>query len=241
MDEPSRSERGATRVPGTSTSTAADPPLPTETPLKRSELTRRLAQMEGFPRPEARLEQVPTPPEEASALLWEALSRGDLQGRRVADLGAGTGTLAIGAALLGAADVVAVEMDPSALEVGRRNSLRAGARVEWRQQELMEAGSGSLGLEAETVVMNPPFGAQRKHADRPFLEAAVAALPASGGGAIYLLANAASQAFIERWSIARHLTIEEHRRSRWLLPPTFSHHREARGRVDVDRWILRRR
>ncbi len=209
--------------------------------LKRSELTRRLADLEGFPRPEARFEQVPTPPEEASALLWEALSRGDLLGRRVLDLGAGTGTLAIGAALLGASRTIAVERDAEAAEVGRRNSTLAGVEVDWRVLELTEASAGSLQVEADTVVMNPPFGAQRRHADRPFLEAAAAALPRAGGGAVYLLSNAASQAFIERWSIARHLTIEEHRRSTWPLPPTFSHHREARGKVEVDRWIFRRR
>ncbi len=171
------------------------------------------------------------------------------------DLGCGTGTLAIGAAWLGASRVFGVEVDPQALSVARENARVAGVEVTWIEAELGSPTPLQLPAQVDTVVMNPPFGAQRRHADRPFLEAVEVLLrptlevPKGGagspvpapGGALYLLANSASQAFIERWSMARHLTIEEHRRSSWPLPRTFSHHRESRGQVEVDRWILRRR
>ncbi|MDE1820256.1 MAG: methyltransferase [Euryarchaeota archaeon] len=215
----------------------AAPPPPLR---KRTELLRALAQLEGFPHPDARTEQVVTPAEAASELLWEAFVRGDIVGRRVLDLGCGTGVLAIGAALLGAASVTGVDQDPEALSVARENARRANAEIAWVQRELGSTSREPPVPLADTVVMNPPFGAQRKHADRPFLEAAAGAISPSGG-AVYLLSNAASQAFIERWSIARHLTIEDHRRSPWTLPPTFPHHREARGRIEVDRWVLRSR
>ena len=216
-------------------------PTEARAPLKRSELTRLLAGLRGFSRPDARSEQIVTPAEEASSLLWEALMRGDLAGRKVLDLGCGTGTLAIGAAFLGAESVLGVDADAKALGVARENAASVGVKVTWVEARLTEPVSGPSRWGADTVVMNPPFGAQKKHADRPFLEEAALAVTPGEGGAVYLLANGASQAFIERWSIARHLTIEDRRRSTWPLPPTLPHHREARGRVEVDRWILRRR
>ncbi len=50
-------------------------------------------------------------------LLEDALRPGD----RVMDVGTGSGILAIGAAMLGAKDVLAVDIDPSAVKVAREN------------------------------------------------------------------------------------------------------------------------
>ena len=216
--------------------------------IKRSELTRRLASLQGFVHPERGWEQVPAPAEEASGLLWEALSRGDLRDQRVLDLGCGTGPLAIGAALLGAKAVTAVDRDPEALSVARGNATAQGVEVTWVEAVLSEDGASGEAAPggdvsrwpSDTVLMNPPFGAQRRGADRPFLQEAMAALAGAPRGAIYMWANAASQGFIERWSLARHLSLEERRRTVWPLPRSFPHHREARGGVEVDRWILRR-
>lgn len=205
-------------------------------PLKRSELTRLLSGLRGFPEPDSRFEQVVTPAEEASALLWEALTRGDLAGRAVLDLGCGPGSLAIGAALLGATPVIGVDQDARVLEVARENAERCGVEVRW---EVHLLSGKTAPWSVDTVVTNPPFGAQRAHADRPFLAAARSSLSGPHGGALYLFTNAASQAFIERWSIANRLSIEDRRRSSWPLPATFPHHREVRGRIEVDRWILR--
>ena len=202
--------------------------------LRRTALTRLLARLEGFPGAKPGTEQVATPPQSASGLLWDALGRGDIRGRTVLDLGCGTGILAIGAALLGASTVLGVDMDPEALAVARRNADTLGTEVNWLQSEIPPAEP----LSAETVVMNPPFGAQRKHADRPFLECAWAALPP--GGSLHMFSNAASQTFIHRWTLGRPVIIEEHQREAWAIPPTFPHHRERRGWITVDRWVLRK-
>lgn len=202
--------------------------------MKRQDLTRRLAQLRGFPRPDARLEQVATPAEKASEMLWAALARGDLEARSVLDLGTGTGTLAIGAALLGASPVVGIDVDPLALEVAEANAEAQGVQVEWLRGRL----PGLPPVQAQTVLMNPPFGAQTRHADRPFLAYALEILPV--GGAIHLFANGESQTFIERWALAHAVQVEERSRSRWPLPATFAHHTERRGQVPVDRWVLRK-
>ena len=93
---------------------------------------------------------------------WRAM-RGDLG--TVCDLGCGTGMLAIGAALLGAR-AIGVEIDGEALAVARRNAKKLDVDVDF-----IRADVNSLTLKGiDTVVMNPPFGAQKASAgDRAFL------------------------------------------------------------------------
>jgi len=65
-------------------------------------------------------------------VLVEACSVGP--GDRVLDVGAGTGNAAIPAALAGAS-VVASDLTPELLEIGRRRAEERGAELEWRQAD----------------------------------------------------------------------------------------------------------
>ena len=56
-----------------------------------------------------------------TTLMMQALLKADVKGRRLIDMGTGTGILAILAAMLGAEEVVAVEIDPFAVENARDN------------------------------------------------------------------------------------------------------------------------
>ena len=83
------------------------------TRFPRKVLNQLLRAIPGFPDPQRELEQYPTPPTAALELLERAWQSGDLAGS-VADLGCGTGRLALGAAFLGA-EVMGVELDDAAL------------------------------------------------------------------------------------------------------------------------------
>ena len=50
----------------------------------------------------------------------------------------------------------------------------------------------------DTVVMNPPFGAQKAHADRPFIDLALSIAPVA-----YSIFNAGSAQFIETYTAER--------------------------------------
>jgi len=195
-------------------------------------LVLRLAKLPGLPRPDPSLEQVPTPPERAAELLLAAWHRGDIEGRSVADLGSGTGVLALGAALLGAGRVEGWEVDPTAVEIARQWAVRWTLPAEFHAAEVREA-SGP----ADTVVMNPPFGAQRAGADREFWTAAFRLRPRR----VYAFALTASRSFIARRANEADARIVDLHPVPWELPALFPHHRAPSRSLKVDLWVLEQR
>ncbi|MCI4349158.1 MAG: METTL5 family protein [Thermoplasmata archaeon] len=198
--------------------------------MRRSELIRALQRVPDFPHPDPALEQVLTPSEAAAEMLLEAHRRGDLENRAVTDLGSGTGRLSVGAALLGGRPVRGIEISPEAVALARRCAQELGCTVEFTVGEL-PGGEKALG----TIVMNPPFGAQKRGADRPFWEAAFSV----SGRAVYAFALAESRTFIEREVVERGARIEAIRPVPWELPRTFAHHRRRSVSLEVDLWVLR--
>ncbi len=129
--------------------------------MKKVQLERTLQSLDPIAHPTPAAEQYPTPAGIAAELVYFAAGRGDIVGRSVADLGCGNGILAIAAKLLGANRVLGIDSDPKALAVARRNSTRAGVDVEWLRRTV-----DGFHEPFDTVVMNPPFGAQT---DRPIV------------------------------------------------------------------------
>lgn len=156
--------------------------------MKQRKLEMLLEQVEGFDSPNVNLEQYATPALLAAEMLHFAYMQGDLEGT-VFDLGCGTGMLAIGAKILGAEKVIGFDIDNKALEVARRNAEKLGVDVEFLHADIFEVEG-----HADTVVMNPPFGAQTKGNDRPFL---LSALKTSD--VIYSIHNCGSHDFISKF------------------------------------------
>ena len=171
-----------------------------------------------------------TPPDAAAEMLFSALAAGDLDGRSVLDLGSGTGRLAIGAALLGAAPVDGVEVDPALVEIARAAAARAAAAVRFWAGPV-----DRWTAPADTVVLNPPFGAQRAHADRPFWDAAFRL----ARRAVYAFALADSRTFIARRAVAADAHVLTTRPIAWELPRTFPHHTRPKVPLRVDLWQVR--
>ena len=93
---------------------------------KKRHLEMALEGIPSHPSPRVDLEQYSTPSKIAADLLWNAAALGDIEGLKVADLGCGTGVLALGAALLGAKEVVGVDQDPKAIDVAHHEALKEG-------------------------------------------------------------------------------------------------------------------
>ena len=139
--------------------------------VRRSWLVRALEAVPRHPSPSALLEQYTIPADLAADILFlAAFTFGDIYGKSVLDLGCGTGRLAIGAALLGAREVLGVDIDERALRLAMRAAwqLGVGDRIMW-----LAADIGAIRGHFDTAVQNPPFGVRRKGADRLFLAKAI--------------------------------------------------------------------
>jgi len=203
--------------------------------MKLNRLERLLETLEGFTDPSPLLEQYRTPASLAARLLYHAALKGDIEGKRVCDLGCGTGILAIGAALLGAREVVAVDIDQSALEIARRNADRARVDILFLQADSRDPPTAGRIGDCDTVVMNPPFGAQQLHADRPFLDASLAIAPV-----VYGIFNAGSRSFVNGYLAGRG-EIDEVIEGQLSIRRTFSFHRDEVREIPVEILVIRKR
>lgn len=154
--------------------------------MKLRTLEIKLERVAGIPNPDPAQEQYMTPAPLAARLLYDAYLAGDIEGCSVCDLGSGTGILSIGAALLGAEEVVGVETDARLVEAARENAVKLSVACSF-----IAADVGTVQESFDTVVMNPPFGAQSEHADRPFIDAALRVAPV-----VYGIFNAGTMQFL---------------------------------------------
>ncbi len=135
--------------------------------LSRKELEIQLSRsIEGFPAPKVSLEQYQTPSRVAANLTHRASYLGDLNGKNVIDIGAGTGMLAIAAALSGA-KVTAIELDPASIAILKKNMVRVGVNLIVVRANFFE---WEARMHYDTAILNPPFGIQqKKYRDLEFL------------------------------------------------------------------------
>jgi putative methylase len=196
--------------------------------VKRA-LARRLAAVEAFPDPDPALEQYPTPADLAAHLVALADLHDDLAGRTVADLGAGTGMLALAAATRSPQRVLAVELDAGAVRIARENERRVdpGTGVDWVRGDATRPPLSAV----DTVVANPPFGAQRgnEHADRAFLAAAADLATVS-----YSVHNAGSEEFVESFAVDRGGEVTHAFAAEFPVDAQFEFHTSDREVLDVE-------
>ena len=180
----------------------------------------------GFPNPDAASEQYATPAVVAARFLYEADRRGDIRGMRVVDLGCGTGILACGAALLGAGEVFGIDRDAGALGVAKENAAALECDVTFREADITRFGADIP--PADTVIMNPPFGAQRAHADRPFIDAGLASAEVVWG-----IFNGGSCSFLESYVRGR-AVVDTVVSATFPIRRTFAHHTRDVMDIPVD-------
>lgn len=135
--------------------------------VRKIDLEIFLAILTPQPNPKVHLEQYTTSERVAANMLYlAAYSNGDIVQKTVLDLGCGSGRLGIGAAFLGATNVVGIDIDVNAIKTAVENSRNACLKgvTQWINGDI-DIITGTF----DTVLQNPPFGVQRREADRPFI------------------------------------------------------------------------
>ncbi len=195
-----------------------------KTQLSKRQLEIQLGKLKILEKPNLKLEQYPVSSEAASELLYMAdFEHDDLDGR-VIDLGTGTGRLAIGAALMGAKEIVGVDVDVQALALARENAETAEVEVGWVQSDI-EKIKGKF----DSVIMNPPYGTRTCHADTRFLERAFQLAPI-----IYSIHKSAFVKSSDR-------QVDHVRSMKMEIPHLFEFHEKKRATVEIDLYRITRK
>lgn len=135
--------------------------------VRKRDLEILLSKIKPCQSPKAYLEQYTIPPKAAAELLCIAAhTHDDIEDQSVIDLGCGTGRLAIGSVFLGAKEATGVDVDKAPLRraVECATELGVNDRTQWVASDI-----ATIRGDFDTVLQNPPFGIQRRRADRKFL------------------------------------------------------------------------
>jgi len=143
--------------------------------LSKKELISIIQKTESFINPKIELEQYCIDANCAVDIIYYAgFEYNDINNAFIIDLGTGTGRLSIASAFFNASYILSVDIDVCALEILRRNILSLGLNQVvfpvCADIEYFEISRRFLPLDMKvTTIMNPPFGVQKKFADRVFL------------------------------------------------------------------------
>lgn len=137
--------------------------------LRKKQLALLLSRVEPNPRPKLGWESYMLDADSAANMIHIAAHvNDDVDGRKIVDLGCGSGILAIASSLVGAAWSVGVDIDRDAILVAVKNAARLGAEVDFVIGDI-----GCIIGRFDTALMNPPFGSWHKGADVKFLKKAL--------------------------------------------------------------------
>jgi putative methylase len=217
--------------------------------IRKLDLELFLSTLKPQPNPQAHLEQYTTSEGIAANMLYiAAYTNSDIVGKRVLDLGCGTGRLGLGAAFLGAREVVGIDIDPLAIRTACENKEKAGLEVEFVNGDIC-----AICGQFDTVLQNPPFGVQTREADRAFLVKALEV-----GNAIYSLHNhpevderlikmlkssggmvqVQPSAFLERFIAKNGGRVEAVYAMLMTIPKMFDFHRQLKHDFVIDLYVI---
>ena len=200
------------------------------TGMRPKHLAMALSRLTPHPVSKVELEQYATEGDLAAYWMLAVDQLDGLQGRTVADLGAGNGILGIACLMLGAQHVTFVECHQETHETLTANLASLGEEYLGRTSVV----NATLGVDEvdltdiDLIVMNPPWGVQHPKADRPFLETALT----TGSTAVHVL-HSDHATHLEAFALDHGWQTETVLRTEFRLPPTYAHHAKRKGTTDV--------
>ncbi len=197
----------------------------------RKNLAIKLSKLKGLEKFNIDLEQYQTDTQIASELLWVAYQNGDIKDKTIADFGSGNGIFGIGALLLGAKIVYFIDIDKNTLEICKKNLLDFGINNYY----LLNLDVSNFDKKVDTVLMNPPFGVQKRKADKRFLEIAM-----KFSDKIYSIHKIESKNFIEVLCEEKGFNVLDIIEREFVIPKIYKFHTKNKHLFSVGIWILGR-
>ena len=199
---------------------------------KKRQLEMALQDIPPHKNPKINLEQYSTPSTIAADVLWNAYSIGDIEGMKIVDLGCGTGIFTIGSSMMGARESVGVDIDDEAVSIAENQALKMGVQDKTR---FVTSDIRDFIETADTVIQNPPFGAQkanRNESDRLFMMKALEVAPV-----IYSFHINETEDFVTNFFKKEGAEISHVFHYRFPIPRTYDFH--TKDKVDVKVVLLR--
>ncbi len=195
--------------------------------MAQKDLAIFLSKLTVFSEPDMKEEQYPTDCNVAAEILWFAYMNGDIENKTIADLGAGTGILGIGALMLGAKKVFFVEKDERAIAILKENI----KPLKSLNFEIIKSDVNYFRKKTDVVLQNPPFGTKEKHADLEFLKKA-----ALTGKVIYTFHKAETKRFIDRTLESLKFDMTHYFEFDFPLKRTMEYHKKKVEAIRVGCW-----
>ncbi len=198
-------------------------------PRSKKELEIALQQLMVLKDPKPSLEQYSTPPDLAASVIHLAWIMGDLEQKKVVDLGCGNGILAIGSVLYGAKGSIGIDIDPEAVSTAEKNAemLKVQDRTKFLVMDVEEF-RGSFNI----TIQNPPFGMVKRHIDLKFLDKALQV-----SKVVYSIHVAGNSKFLAEFSSKRRARLTHVEKLPFPLKRIFRYHKKSLVSIPVE--ILR--
>lgn len=138
--------------------------------IKPKQFTSYISMFEVFGNPKRSLEQYHTPVDVCQEFVYLINGEEGITGKKILDLGAGTGILSLGCLIFEPDSIVSVEIDPEAIEIFKENIKQVGDEKLENKITIINKDILKLTISEKEnlkqnnfdfVIMNPPFGASK--------------------------------------------------------------------------------
>lgn len=197
-----------------------------------------LSNLKENPKPKLSLEQYTISGVLASEILNLVYLSGDIKNKEIADLGCGTGRLAIGCVLLGAKKVIGIDIDKNVLKIAKENVKLAEKITKKKIKDKIKFVHSDISKwkkRVDVIIQNPPFGFQTLHADRIFLKKALEC-----SKKIYSLHRSyeKTRKFIKKFVDDNNGKVKNVIKYKFRIPYMFKFHKKRYVEYDVDLFII---
>ncbi|UCB58283.1 MAG: methyltransferase [Thermoplasmatales archaeon] len=193
--------------------------------MKQKELEIILQKVPNYERPNPYIEQYMTPAYIAADIIYTACQYGDIQDKKVIDLGCGTGIFSFGAKIANAKEVIGIDIDEEAIKIAKNYAEKNNKKIKFLTKDVKD-----LDIKCDTVIMNPPFGAQKSNrwADRQFIEKAFEI-----SKVVYTLHLSKTIDFIEKMISSLNGEINYYKKYSYPIKHSFLFHNKKTQKVDI--------